>query len=253
MDSTSLTDAFVEIKMDNDTLIATQVIIDSLDPEFDETYRLDICHRIENVVFAVYDKNIVSNEKIGVVSFKANDLLDGVERRQDGGYPIESRIRSESGRLFLFIRFISCTEIEKESYDTDGYFDTKENCRMTLYQDAHVPENIHLVEHSGNTKDMQKVSANSCWNDLYGALVEAKNLICITGWSIWTELKLLRSNDAHIDDRSLGEILVDKANRGVKVCVMVWDEADAAQKFVGMGTHDEETYNYFQTTSKYSV
>ena len=249
MDSTSLTDAFVEIKMDNDTLIATQVIIDSLDPEFDETYRLDICHRIENVVFAVYDKNIVSNEKIGVVSFKANDLLYGVERKQDGGYPIESRTRSQSGRLFLSIRFISCTEIEKESYDTDGYFDTKENCRMNLYQDAHVPENIHLVEHSGNTKDMQEVSANSCWNDLYGALVEAKDLICITGWSIWTELKLLRGNDAHIEDRSLGEILVDKANEGVNVYVMIWDEADSVQTIYGMGTHDEDTHAYFEHTS----
>ena len=250
MDSTSLTDAFVEIKMDNDTLITTHVIVDSLDPEFDETYRLDICHRIENVVFAVYDKDIVSNEKIGVVSFKANDLLDGVERRQDGGYPIKSRTRSDSGRLFLSIRFISCTEIEKESYDTDGYFDTKENCRMTLYQDAHVPENIHLVEHSGNTKDMQRVSANSCWNDLYGALVEAKDLICITGWAFWTELKLLRGNDAHIEDRSLGEILVDKANEGVNVYVMIWDEADSVQTMYGFGTHDEDTHAYFEHTSR---
>ena len=69
-------------------------------------------------------------------------------------------------------------------------------------------------------------------------------------WSVWTKLKLFRGEDSKTDERSLGEILVDKANRGVKVCVMVWDEADAAQKFVGMGTHDEETYNYFQTTSK---
>ena len=250
MDSTSLTDAFVEIKMDNDTLITTHAIVDSLDPEFDETYRLDICHRIENVVFAVYDKNIVSNEKIGVVSFKANDLLDGVERRQDGGYPIKSRTRSDSGRLFLSIRFISCTEIEKESYDTDGYFDTKENCRMTLYQDAHVPENIHLVEHSGNTKDMQRVSANSCWNDLYGALVEAKDLICITGWSFWTELKLLRGNDSHIEDRTLGEILVDKANEGVNVYVMIWDEADSVKTIYDAGTHDEDTHAYFEHTSR---
>ena len=249
MDSTSLTDAFVEIKLDNDTLITTQVIIESLDPEFDETYRLDICHSIENIVFAVYDKDIVSNEKIGVVSFKANDLLDGVERKQDCGYPIKSRTRSESGRLFLSIRFISCAEIDKESYDIDGYFDTKENCRMTLYQDAHVPEYIHLAEHSKNTKDMQKVSPNSCWNDLYGALVEAKDLICITGWSIWTELKLLRGNDAHIDDRSLGEILVDKANEGVNVYVMIWDEADSVQTIYGMETHDEDTHTYFEHTS----
>ena len=247
MDRGSLTDAFVAIKMDHDTPLArTQVVVDSLDPKFNEKYRLDVCHRIEEVVLVVYDQDSVTNAKIGMVKFKAKDLLDGVERKQGDGYPIKSRTRSEKGRLFLSIKFISCSAIEKEPYDTDGYFDTKQNCRMTLYQDAHVPKCMNLE----NTSDMQNICLNSCWKDLYSTLVEAQNLICITGWSVWTKLKLFRGEDSKTDERSLGEILVDKANRGVKVCVMVWDEADAAQNFVGMGTHDEETYNYFQTTSK---
>ena len=247
MDRGSLTDAFVAIKMDHDTPLArTQVVVDSLDPKFNESYRLDVCHRIEEVVLVVYDQDSVTNEKIGMVKFKAKDLLDGVQRKQEDGYPIKSRTRSEKGRLFLSIKFICCSEIEKEPYDTDGYFDTKQNCRMTLYQDAHVPKCIN----SENAGGMQKICPNSCWNDLYSTLVEAQSLICITGWSVWTKLKLFRGEDSKTDERSLGEILVDKANRGVKVYVMVWDEADAAQKIVGMGTHDEETYNYFQTTSK---
>ena len=132
MDRGSLTDAFVAIKMDHDTPLArTQVVVDSLDPKFNESYRLDVCHRIEEVVLVVYDQDSVTNEKIGMVKFKAKDLLDGVQRKQEDGYPIKSRTRNEKGRLFLSIRFICCSEIEKEPYDTDGYFDTKQNCRMT--------------------------------------------------------------------------------------------------------------------------
>ena len=37
-------------------------------------------------------------------------------------------------------------------------------------------------------------------------------------------LLLFRGIDRNIDQRNLGEILLDKANRGVKVYVMVWSE-----------------------------
>ena len=54
-----------------------------------------------------------------------------------------------------------------------------------------------------------------------------------------------------MDDRTLGEILVDKANMGVRVYVMVWSEKTSG-KIVGekgvMNTHDMETFNYFEGT-----
>ena len=74
----------------------------------------------------------------------------------------------------------------------------------------------------------------------------------LTGWSVWHQLRLLRGEElaACQDQRTLGEILVDKANRGVKVYVMVWSEKTSNNlKEIGvMGTHDMETYNYFKST-----
>ena len=95
----------------------------------------------------------------------------------------------------------------------------------------------------------------SCWRDVYDTIMEAEQLICITGWSVWHELKLFRGDDEQIDKRTLGQILVNKANMGTKVFVMVWDEATTGQgnvlsKVVTMGTHDEETYNFFKDTGK---
>ena len=83
----------------------------------------------------------------------------------------------------------------------------------------------------------------------------AEQLICITGWSVWTDLKLFRGENQTIDPRTLGQILVDKANRGVNVYVMVWDEAttgknNVLESVVTMGTHDEDTFRYFENTGK---
>ena len=57
----------------------------------------------------------------------------------------------------------------------------------------------------------------SCWKDVHRALTKAEQVICITGWSVWTKLKLLRGEDASKDDRTLGQILLDKAEQGVQV------------------------------------
>ena len=56
---------------------------------------------------------------------------------------------------------------------------------------------------------------HSCWTDLHHSLITAKHLICITGWSVWDKLQLLRGSAQCQDNRTLGEILVDKAKQSV--------------------------------------
>ncbi len=79
----------------------------------------------------------------------------------------------------------------------------------------------------------------------------AQKLICITGWAVWDKLQLLRGADQSIDSRTLGEILIEKANAGAQVYVMVWSEKTSGE-FMGekgfMGTHDMETYHRFKNT-----
>ena len=86
------------------------------------------------------------------------------------------------------------------------------------------------------------------------SIVEAQHIICITGWSVWTELRLFRGEDAlRIYDGTLGELLCRKADQGVNVKVMVWSEYTSGNiKTEGvMGTHDMETYNYFKDGRNY--
>jgi hypothetical protein len=39
---------------------------------------------------------------------------------------------------------------------------------------------------------------------------------------VWDKLRLFRGTDLSIDARTLGELLLEKANSGVEVYVMVW-------------------------------
>ena len=50
----------------------------------------------------------------------------------------------------------------------------------------------------------------------------AQKLICINCWAVWDKLHLLRGEDLAIDNRTLGEILLDKAeNKGVQVACSI--------------------------------
>ena len=77
--------------------------------------------------------------------------------------------------------------------------------------------------------------------------MEARHLICITGWSVWHELQLLREHPV-VDQRTLGQILIDKANEGVNVYIMIWDPSQVLGKAGMAPTDDEETFNFFKPT-----
>ena len=58
-----------------------------------------------------------------------------------------------------------------------------------------------------------------------------------------------------IDQRTLGQILVDKANEGVSVFVMIWDDPYSMQwNAAGVAaTNDEATYEFFRPTKVHCV
>ena len=59
-------------------------------------------------------------------------------------------------------------------YEVDCYFPARQNCLVTLYQNAHVPPEMPQFEGLNSYP-------NDCWHDMYNSLMEAEQLICITG------------------------------------------------------------------------
>ena len=85
------------------------------------------------------------------------------------------------------------------------------------------------------------------WNDLFNAINSAEKFIYITGWSVSTEIQLVRGEDDPDGLSLVGDLLKNKADAGVRVLMMVWNEKTSNDWLEGkMGTHDEDTRRFFE-------
>eukprot|EP00899_Mesostigma_viride_P015391 jgi/Mesvir1/23853/Mv10655-RA.3 len=129
----------------------------------------------------------------------------------------------------------------------DVYFPVRTGCRVTLYQDAHQPDGFLPTVTLG---DGSQYHHGQAWRDVYAALQSAKEFIYITGWSLYTEITLIREEG----QPTLGEILKAKAAEGVQVNIMLWDDQSSVHNVMVttagvMNVHDEQTKQYFKGTT----
>ena len=255
VDKKDVTDAYVDVRLGKAKLAKTSIIDNDLNPEWNESYRIEVCHFADYLIFEVRDKDHAYSEYIGAVNIYTSSLLTGEVK--EGWFPICKKNGKPNGKaaLQIQVQFISRHTLE-QTYEVDCYFPMRRNCLVTLYQDAHALDIQQMPQFNTMAQQMshlpiEQVTPRFCWKDLYYALMEARHIICITGWAVWHAIKLFRGADLNIDQRTLGEILLDKANEGVQIYVMVWSEKTSGD-FVGekgvMGTHDMETFNYFKNT-----
>lgn len=136
--------------------------------------------------------------------------------------------------------------IMKEVGLKDAYYPVRKNVEVTMYQDADEPPgSLPSFPFRPNYRH------GRCWVEMAQAIMEATELIYITGWALWPELKMVRTTfeGDQWQDKTLGEMLKKKAEDGVTVCVMVWDELASNMFHKGlMGTHDEEVVAYFKNS-----
>lgn len=98
-----------------------------------------------------------------------------------------------------------------------------------------------------------------CWDNIFDAISNARHLVYITGWSVYTEVTLVRDgNRQHPgSDMTIGELLKHKAREGVRVLMMIWDDLTTPFN-LGIregffGTHDAKTANYFRFSDVHCV
>ena len=89
------------------------------------------------------------------------------------------------------------------------------------------------------------------WFDIFNAINNAQKFIYITGWSVFTNIQLVRGEEDSDGESHVGELLKKKADEGVRVLVLVWNEALNDTPLYGgmMGTHDEDTRIYFEDSN----
>ncbi|XP_023324728.1 phospholipase D alpha 1 [Eurytemora carolleeae] len=269
-----VTDAFVDVKLGKSRIAKTAVIDNDLNPVWNEAFRIEVCHKSNSLIFDVRDKDHAYTEEIGKVEINTQLLLDGAP--MEGFFPIikgnkdvvfdtlqnvlktgtfSSERPQENGQLELFVQYVSMSDVAETS-EVTSYFPMHRGCKVTLYQDAHCTHDIPWLNMVQGPPSIPPEN-RSCWMDLYYSIRGAQHLICITGWAVWTKLKLFRGEDAlNIYGDTLGRLLCEKADEGVQVRVMIWSEKSSGDIFGDegmMGTHDMETYKFFKDPKNYQT
>ncbi|KAL8230392.1 hypothetical protein R6Q57_000170 [Mikania cordata] len=234
-------------------------------PRWFESFHIYCAHSTSNIVFTVKDNNPIGATLIGRAYMPVTELTNGdevdkwLEIMDEHKNPIPA-----GSKIHVKLQFFDVTQdrnwahgIKSGKYPGVPYtfFAQRQGCRVTLYQDAHVPDDfVPKIPLAGG----KNYEPHRCWEDVFDALTNAKHFIYITGWSVYTEITLVRDEKRPKDggEVMLGELLKKKADEGVCVAMLVWDDRTSVDQFKEdglMATHDEETKNFFQNTDVHCV
>ncbi|KAI4324718.1 hypothetical protein MLD38_030178 [Melastoma candidum] len=234
-------------------------------PRWYESFHIYCAHSASNVVFTIKDENPIGTTVIGRAYVPVREILDGNEIDQwvqilDGQMkPIHG-----GSKIHVKLQYFDVTEDRSwgrgiRSVKFPGvpytFFSQRQECKVTLYQDTHVPDNFipKIPLAGGKFYEPQR-----CWEDIFDAITNAKHLIYIAGWSVYTEITLVRDLKRPKPEGgiTLGKLLKRKADEGVRVLMLVWDDRTSVslmKKDGLMGTHDEETLQYFSQSEVHCV
>ncbi|XP_076067966.1 uncharacterized protein LOC143040640 [Oratosquilla oratoria] len=246
LDPKDTSDPFAQVSIGSCVVCKTAYINNDLSPKWQESFTIPVCHFADALEIQVKDKDHVNSGHLGTVSIRPEDLMDG--ETLEGWYPLVGC----DGKINLKLNYVPKDQIDMTFEVPNCYFPLQEGCKMKLYQDAHCHGS---ALESVITPDGEPYQGPCAWKDLYHALNSAQHFIYMTGWSVWTETVLVRK--ACDDDEeeeglgeTLGELLKRKAEEGVRILIMVWNEKLSTGVTPGlMGTHDEDTCAYFEGTN----
>ncbi|CAL5210604.1 unnamed protein product [Lathyrus oleraceus] len=229
-------------------------------PKWYESFHIYCAHLASNIIFTVKDDNPIGATLIGRAYVPVEEVLDGeeidrwVEILDEEKNPIP-----EGSKIHVKLQYFDVTKdrswargIHSTKFPGVPYtfFSQRQGCKVSLYQDAHVPDNfVPKISLSGG----KNYEPHRCWEDIFDAITNAKHFIYITGWSVYTEISLVRDSRRPKagGDVTLGELLKKKSSEGVRVLMLVWDDRTSVnllKKDGLMATHDEETAQFFEGT-----
>ncbi|KAJ8774836.1 hypothetical protein K2173_017282 [Erythroxylum novogranatense] len=234
-------------------------------PRWYESFHIYCAHLASNVVFTVKDDNPIGATLLGRGYIPVEEVLGGEEIDRWVEIVDEDKNPIHGGsKIHVKLQFFDVTKdrnfgrgIRSPKFPGIPYtfYSQRQGCKVSLYQDAHIPDKfIPKIPLDGG----KFYEPHRCWEDVFDAITNAKHLIYITGWSVYTEINLIRDSRRPKPggDITLGELLKKKASEGVRVLMLVWDDRTSVgvlKKDGLMATHDEETEQYFRNTDVHCV
>uniref|UniRef100_A0A2N9J875 Phospholipase D alpha 1 n=1 Tax=Fagus sylvatica TaxID=28930 RepID=A0A2N9J875_FAGSY len=258
-----VTKVYASIDLEKARVGRTRILEEPKNPRWYESFHIYCAHLASNVIFTVKDDNPIGATLIGRAYVPVEELLDGQE--VDKWVDILDKEKNPVGsKIHVRLQYFDVAKDQNWSRGIKSlkfpgvpytFFSQRQGCKISLYQDAHVPDKfVPKIPLAGGTY----YEPHRCWEDVFDSITNAKHLIYITGWSVYTEISLVRDSRRPKPggDITLGELLKKKASEGVRVLMLVWDDRTSVgllKKDGLMATHDEETEHYFQNTDVHCV
>ncbi|GBG88555.1 hypothetical protein CBR_g48024 [Chara braunii] len=260
----------------------TRVIRNTPRPIWNERFRIITAHMVTHVVITLKDADLVDANLIGR-SYIPFETVGTGERIEQWFDVVGSDKKTPIGpdcKVRVAMQFFPVLERANQGvmWEDKGkasplssqlpgvpntYFPLRVGGEVKLYQDAHVREGtLPRI----TLKDGRVYAHGMCWWDIANSIANAQKLVYIVGWSVYYKTPLVRDKDmvlkgtaleryvedvGGIEHLTLGALLKMKADEGVKVLLLVWDDKTSHNfvffKTAGvMGTHDEETKSFFR-------
>jgi phospholipase D1/2 len=253
-----------------------------LNPVFNEEFFCPVAHYTEGIIFNVMDRDVYIDEHLGKYFLPVSELIKPVndddmdkdltlapgDLKRVGLHKIvklssahkivkagTKKIR-DYGTLEFMIEFIP-TRLLPKTPEVPGLYFSPTKCNdVKLYMNADDDGSAPVVRYGGQNDDEKVWKPPRMWRDVYDAICNAEQFIYLVGWSFDTDQYLLRGEELTKElaqgkySPRLGELLLDKAEEGVVVNLMQWDDfsSNAVQQTGKMGTCDEKTKNFFRGT-----
>lgn len=235
-------DPYVSVCLAGATIAQTRVIPNCEDPIWKEHFCVPVAHPFSQIEFQVKDNDVFGAQLIGTLVIPVEQILPGATI--NGWFPIvgnDGNPIKTNPELHISVQFkpIENNLLYKDGFGgapdyvgvPNAYFPLHKGGSVTLYQDAHVPDNLlpKIPLDEGKFFEQQK-----CWEDICHAILEAHHLIYIVGWSIYHPVKLVREPTKPLPaggELSLGDLLKYKSQEGVRVLMLIWDDKTSHDKF----------------------
>ncbi|KAH7546359.1 hypothetical protein FEM48_Zijuj01G0192300 [Ziziphus jujuba var. spinosa] len=234
---------YATIHLDNAKVAATRRLEFDKDspPQWQQSFHIYSAHLATQVIISFKVTGFQTTQVIGRAYMQAEELLSGkpVDKWLEILDEKHHKPLSGAPKIHVELRFSRATAHPNWSQgiktpDFPGvpytFFTQRNGCRATLYQDAHV-----LDEFVPKIPFPPGYKPHRCWEDVFDAVSNAKHLIYIAGWTVYTEITLIR------DPRrpkpgggiTLGELLEKKANEGVRVLILIWEDKTTVEHISG--------------------
>ena len=102
IDKKDVSDPFVDVKLGKVRLAKTSIIDNNLNPTWNESYRLEVCHFANELTFEIRDKDHAYSELIGYVEIPTAELMTG--QIIDRAFDIKKRSNSSKTRGTLHVK-----------------------------------------------------------------------------------------------------------------------------------------------------